>query len=403
VTPPHVLLVNHTGQVSGAEHSLLALIGGLSALGLKCTLACPVDGPLASLAREANIEVRRITGTTGSLRLHPTHTAKAIGELAVTALQVARLARMGGADIIHANSLRASLSAGMSSRAIGAPAVAHLRDRLPPSPASTACLRMVNSTCSAVIANSSFTAAALPEAGIGRPPVVIGNPVDLDRFRPLPEAKRASVRSRLGLTDNTIALGVVGQITPWKAQDMAIEVLKRLVRDLPTLRLLIVGEAKFLNSSARQDSAGYLEQLQHAAQDPLIEGRVDFLGERSDIPDVMRALDVLLLPSIGEPFGRVVVEAMAAGTPVVASSDGGPGEIIEHEVTGMLVDPLDLNAWADATRTLISNKKLRRDIVTAGLLRSKHYSIKHHTEKVIDVYRNANVKSFDPAPASPVA
>lgn len=389
-----VLMVNHTGQISGAEHSLLALMAGLTAHELHCTLACPADGPLASIARDAGVGVREITGTEGNLRLHPTRTARAAGEIALTALQIARLARATGADIIHANSLRASLSAGMGAWGTRVPALAHLRDRLPPSATSTACLRMIDATCAAVIANSRFTGAALSEAGISRPATVIGNPVDLGLFRPCSESERTSIRTRLGLDSETIALGVVGQITPWKGQATAIETLRRLTPDLPNLQLLIVGEAKFIHPSARHDNAGYLEQLRRAAQEPAIDGRVKFLGERHDVPDVMRALDVLVLPSSGEPFGRVVVEAMAVGTPVVASADGGPSEIIEHAVTGMLVDPHDLERWAGTIRSLINNPELQRSIIAAARRRSEHYSIEHHAEQVIDVYRNAGGKDI---------
>lgn len=393
-------MVNHTGQISGAEHSLLALIAGLKSHELRCTLACPTAGPLASIAADVGVEVRGITGTEGNLRLHPTRTAKAVGEIVLTALQVARLVRVTGADIVHANSLRASLSAGVGAKGAGVPAIAHLRDRLPPSVASTACLRVIDATCAELIANSGFTAAALQEAGIGRSATVIGNPVDLDRFQMCSEAQRGSIRTRLGLTPDTVTLGVVGQITRWKGQMTAIETLRRLIPEFPNTQLLIVGEAKFLHSSSRHDNASYMEQLQHAAKDPAIDGRVSFLGERQDIPDIMQALDVLLLPSIGEPFGRVIIEAMAAGTPVVASADGGPREIIEDTVTGMLADSRDLEAWATAARSLITNPELRRSIIATARQHSEQYSIERHAEQVIDVYRRASSRDISAYPTS---
>jgi L-malate glycosyltransferase len=393
-------MVNHTGQVSGAEHSMLALMAGLTGRGFRCTLACPGDGPLTSIAHDIGIRVLEVTGTEGSLQLHPIRTAKALGEIALTALQVARLARVTGADIVHANSLRASLSAGIGAKGAGVPAIAHLRDRLPPNMASTACLRMIDATCAGVIANSAFTGAALQEAGISRSAAVIGNPVDLDRFRPCSEAERDSIRTRLGLAREAIALGVVGQITRWKGQTTAIETVRRLAPELPSVQLLIVGEAKFLHPSSRHDNASYMEELQRVANDPTIDGRVSFLGERGDIPDVMRALDVLLLPSIGEPFGRVIIEAMAVGTPVVASADGGPSEVVDDMVTGMLVDPYDLERWAAAVRSLITNPELRRGIITAARRRSEQYSTERHAEKVIDVYCRASGKDLSAYPTS---
>jgi L-malate glycosyltransferase len=387
VTPLRVLLVNHTAQVSGAEHSLLALATGLSDLGVECTIACPAEGPLVSMAQAAGLKPRAIVGTEGSLRLHPTATPTAVSEIGLSAFQVARLARRSGADIVHGNSLRASLSSGSGARVVGVPAVSHLRDRLPPGRVSIACLKLINATSAAVIANSSFTAEALSEAGIDRQAAVIANPVDLSRFRPPSDEERSVIRSRLGLSDESVVLGVVGQIAPWKAQAMAIQVLGRLIGEIPTLHLLVVGEAKF--PSARLDNAGYLRGLRAAAEDPSIAGRVDFLGERRDIPDVLRALDVLLLPSIGEPFGRVIVEAMAVGTPVVASADGGPGEIIQHMSNGVLVDRHEADAWVDAVRSLVTNSQLQGTLAAEALRNSEQYSIRRHAEQVMAVYRAA--------------
>lgn len=384
MAPLRVLLVNHTAQVSGAEHSLIALSAGLAAKGVDCTLACPSKGPLNSMALESDLPTRKITGTEGSLQLHPTQMIKAAGEIGLSAFQIAGLARVTRADLIHANSLRAGLSSGIGAWGAGIPGVVHLRDRLPANPASTACLRLMEATNAAVIANSDFTADSFSEAGIDRPPTVIGNPVDLDRFRPTSREERDAVRARLGLTSETIALGVVGQIAPWKAQGMAIEALRRLSVEIPTLRLLIVGDAKF--PAARQDNAGYLDELLAAARDPAISGRVDFLGERRDVPEILGALDALLLPSIREPFGRVLVEAMAVGTPVVASAEGGPAEIIENMATGLLVDRHDPEAWAATIRSLVTDPHLRRRLASAALRKSGQYSLQRHAEQVLTVY-----------------
>jgi glycosyltransferase involved in cell wall biosynthesis len=383
----HILLVDHTGSVSGAEYSLQSLIAGLQDAGVRCTLACPV-GPNQALARSRGIEPWTITATEGSLALHPLRTLRAIGEIAYAATQVARLVRSLSVDLVHANSIRASLVTGLAARIVRRPTVAHLRDRLPPGTVSKASLRLIGATCAHVVANSRYTAGALEEAGVHVGASVIHNPVDRELFRPLAELERTPARARLGLDPETFALGVVGQITPWKGQDTALRAVAELAERHPRLRLLVVGEAKFLSRATRFDNAAYLEQLHELARDERLADRVDFLGERDDVPTIMGTLDALLVPSHGEPFGRVVVEAMAAGTPVVASDSAGPSEIIQHGVTGLLAAEGDTKAWAGAIERLITDGQGRRQLIDRGRERSADFSVAAHAERMLAVYRD---------------
>jgi glycosyltransferase involved in cell wall biosynthesis len=386
----HVLFVDHTGHVSGAEYSLQSLMAGLQAAGVRCTLACP-RGDNQALARSRGIEPLTIVATEGSLRLHPIRTPRALAEIGYASTQVARLAKRLKVDVVHANSIRASLVVGLASRLGRRPAVGHLRDRLPPGAASRASLRLIGATCSHIIANSRYTLGALDEAGVHGPASVIHNPVDLELFRPLAPPERAEARGSLGLEPGTFALGVVGQITPWKGQDMALRALAALAERHPRLRLLVVGEAKFLSRSTRFDNRAYLQELHELASAARLAGRVRFLGERSDVPTIMSALDALLVPSHDEPFGRVVVEAMATGTPVVASASAGPAEIVEDGVSGLLAPADDLDAWAQAVERLVTDKRTYRQLVDRGRVRSADFSISAHAEKVLAVYRRLAV------------
>jgi glycosyltransferase involved in cell wall biosynthesis len=184
------------------------------------------------------------------------------------------------------------------------------------------------------------------------------------------------------------ALGVVGQITPWKGQDMGLRALAELAARHPQLRLLVVGEAKFLSDTTRFDNGAYLRRLQELARDDRLAGRVDFVGERSDVPAIMGALDALLVPSDGEPFGRVVVEAMAAGTPVLASDAAGPAEIIEDGESGLLAPVGDVGAWARSIDRLMTDPELRQRLVRGGRRRSTEFSVFAHARQVLAVYQN---------------
>lgn len=124
-----VLYVNHTAAISGAEHSLLGLLAAPPE-GVRPQVATP-EGPLATAVRELGLPSTAIAGTDGSLRLHPLHTPRALGELGLAARQVRRIARRERAELVHANSIRAGIVLGLA-RLAPAATVVHVRDCLPP-------------------------------------------------------------------------------------------------------------------------------------------------------------------------------------------------------------------------------------------------------------------------------
>ena len=110
-------------------------------------------------------------------------------------------------------------------------------------------------------------------------------------------------------------LGVVAQLSPWKGQDTAIEALRILREQGIDAHLLLIGSAKFVARATRFDNEGYVAGLRRLVADAGLQDHVTWLGEREDVPELVRALDVLLLPSWEEPFGRALIEAMALKCP----------------------------------------------------------------------------------------
>jgi L-malate glycosyltransferase len=380
-----ILYLNHTGQMSGAEHSLLDLIGGLPAE-VQPLLACDPEGPLRAAAAAMGVRVLPLAATDGSLKLHPTGTPRATAELGHAAFQAARHARRQQVDLLHANSIRAGLIGVAAGRLARRPVVAHLRDRLPRSTIADASLRTIAAGATAVLANSDYTAAGMRAVAEPKTLVSVPNPIDLRRFDP-ESIDRDAVRSRLGLPRWALALGVVGQITPWKGQLEMVQALATLVERRPELRLLIVGEAKFVAAQTRYDNLTYLREIEHAIAAQGLGDRVQLLGERADVPELMRALDMLLVPSWEEPFGRVVVEGMALGVPVLATAVGGPAEILEGERGGLLLPPRDVAGWAQAIDRLCGDEGLRARLGRDGRARAKGFGVEQHVGAVVDVYR----------------
>jgi glycosyltransferase involved in cell wall biosynthesis len=183
---------------------------------------------------------------------------------------------------------------------------------------------------------------------------------------------------------------VVAQLTPWKGQDTAIRALALARRDGVDAHLLLIGSAKFVARATRFDNEAYVAGLRELIAREGLQAHVSWLGERDDVPQLIRALDVLLLPSQEEPFGRALIEAMALGVPVLATRVGGPPEIVGEGREGYLLDPHEPAAWAAAIRALAEDPQRREEMGLAGRERAvREFSAAHHAERVLEVYRRA--------------
>jgi len=379
-----VLYLNHTAAVSGAERSLLDLLGALPTH-VSPVVASP-GGELARLVRAAAVDHELVLGTAGSLSLHWRRTPRAGAEILTTALQVRRLVGHHRPDLVHANSIRAGIIAGLARSRTGPPLVTHVRDVLPDRPVSRASLRLVGARSDALVANSRFTSDRnrLPErCGLVE---VLHSPVDLARFDP-GRVDRAASRASLGIVSSDLVLGVVGQITPWKGQLEAIETLGALTARGLSVRLLVAGSTTFVDEATRYDNRAYLDRLERRAEELGLRERVHILGQREDVPEVMAAMDILLVPSWEEPMGRTVLEGMAMERPVIATSVGGPAELLIDGVHGRLLPPRDSSAWAEAIEQIAG-----RNDRGAGLGRSararvaSEFGLKAHVQRLLELY-----------------
>jgi glycosyltransferase involved in cell wall biosynthesis len=378
-----VLYVNHTSKISGAERSLLDLVRALPRE-IRGEVACP-EGDLARRLRECHIPVHRIPGTDGSLKLHWRYTPQALAEMGRAARDIRQLARTTHADVVHANSIRAGIVCCVGHRArTGPPVLVHVRDRLPTGCVSRASLALIGRRADRLVANSSYTAAGLPRFAAAKTHVV-ANPVDLERFRP-DTITREEARRRLGIEDTLPVLALVAQITPWKGQEEAIHALGLLRKTGRDARLLIVGDAKFSSSATRYDNVAFQRSLSQIVNQLGLSDRVSFTGEREDIPIVLRAIDVLLVPSWQEPFGRTVIEGMAMGLPVIATDVGGPSEIISSGIDGLLMAPRQPALWAEGIAQLLDDPALRARIGTRARERAHAYGVASHVDAVLSIY-----------------
>jgi len=187
---------------------------------------------------------------------------------------------------------------------------------------------------------------------------VVHNGVDTAAFRHPPDS-RARVRAELGVAEDAFAVALLGRIVPWKGHEVFLDAMERLVPEYPSLVGCVVGEG--------WRGHDFEQRLRARVESGPLKGHVVFAGFRADVPALLQSVDALVHTSIEpEPFGRVIVEAMAARLPIVATAAGAVPEILEDERTGLLVPPGDADRLAQALERLMRDPDLRQRLSAAA-------------------------------------
>jgi glycosyltransferase involved in cell wall biosynthesis len=208
--------------------------------------------------------------------------------------------------------------------------------------------------------------------------VTIFDGIDTARFAP---GGGAAVRREFGIPADAPLAGIVGHIQEWKGQLLVAEAVARARRAHPALRCLVVG-------GVHREGAAYAERLRARIAEPDLAGHVILTGARRDVPACLDAMDVAVHASTrAEPFGRVLIEAMALGTPVVAPREGGPLDIVQDGVSGLLVAPREPQGFADAIAALIGDGPRRAAMGRAARERvDRVFDIRHHVRAIEGVF-----------------
>jgi glycosyltransferase involved in cell wall biosynthesis len=341
---PTVVYLDHCARVSGGEIALLRLIPGLQKYRAHVILA--EEGPIKTRFEDAGISVEVLpmdpaTLNLGRERLDRGPSLRQVGSSLSYALRLRRRLRELDPAVVHANSLKSGYYGLAAARLAGVPFVWHVRDRLATDYMPDLACRMTRTAVRygshGVVANSRVTLGTLGPARAGQPREVVYDPYrrDTPPTRPVGDG-------------STVTVGLVGRISPWKGQDVFLRAMAELRASVPGLRARIIGDVLF-------DEADYAAGLHDLAAGLGLEDILEWRGFRSDVEAELAELDVLVhCSTIPEPFGMVVVEGMAAGLPVVASSIGGPTEVIQDGEDGMLVAPNDPGAMAAAIAKLLT-------------------------------------------------
>lgn len=299
-------------------------------------------------------------------------------EEAPAAIRLARVIRRFGADVVHlGNGLRANFDGVLACLLTRTPCLVHVKgfekftDRE----------RRIAPRVDALVSMTQAVDAHCRRLGVrGRTMHVVYDAVDEAGF--LPGRDPAAVRAELGIAGGAPCAGVVGNIQEWKGQAVLVEAMARVLPAVPEARALIVG-------GVHRAGMQYAEALRARLAALGLDGAVRFTGFRADVPDVMNALDVVVHTSVrAEPFGRVILEGMLLGKPVVATAAGGVPELIVDGETGFLTPPGDAAALADRLVPLLRDPGLRARVGTAARAWARErFSLARHVAEMCAIYR----------------
>lgn len=370
-----IAFLSSSGELGGAERSLLDVMASLRAAepSWSLHLICPAEGPLVREANSLGVAACVLAFPEPLARLGDAGlggpAGKKVGRVAFLLTALAACGTLGGyvwklrallntlaPDVVHANGFKMQVLAavaGLRSKRV----VWHLHDYVSTRPVMARLLSYFARQCSAVVANSRSVAAdAVRVIGSKVPMFVVHNATDLCRFTPCGATLNLDLMSGLPPAEvGIVRVGLVATMGRWKGQQVFLDALSRLPRSLP-VRGYIVGGPIYVTNGGQYT----VEELRGMATSLGVNDRVGFTGFVEDSAAAMRSLDVVVHASTSpEPFGLVIIEAMACGRAVVASRAGGAAEVFHPGVDSLAHIPGDAAALAECIQSLVTDAGLR--------------------------------------------
>ncbi|MEM1013391.1 MAG: glycosyltransferase family 4 protein [Planctomycetota bacterium] len=324
-------------QAGGAELSLVHLLSGGSMNGVTWSLAVPCDGGIASAARAGGVEVEIVNEAR----------VRQVARFCRGINRIRRLSRRVRADLILSWMPHSHWWGMPAGKLAGVPTAWFQKDRALPDRRTTRWTASL--PCRAILANSLYTARLQSKMSPKRPIHVVPSGVDIERFDPDRLPSPRDCRRELGLPPDGPLIGIVGRLQAWKGIETVIRALALVRQTHAAARLVIVG-------GPHGSEPDHPAELRSIASEVGVLDRLTFTGAvpHDDVPHYMQACDVLVHASRLEPFGIVVVEALALGKPLVAANSGGPRHTVTDGVDGLLAPFADHDALARQLSRLLN-------------------------------------------------
>lgn len=368
-----VLWIDLVSELGGAQHSMSELCSALSSAGVDVVAAAPY-GPLFDRLTAAGLKVFPVSPIRARKRGWGLFTTAA--KLLRAPSTVSQIIRTVKPDIIHTNSLPAFLAASHTGTSI--PVIWHVRDLRLPTLVAREAAKKAARIIAASEAIDEYLVDFLSPRILGRIRI-IRNGIDPTRFWP---ADKDAARKRFGLPQNVPVIGMIAHLIPWKRQDAFIQAAAAIHQQKPDAHFVIVGRDLF------HENNRWVSQLETQVQQTGVGSCFHWIKDLDTSHEVLPAFDLFLHPALNEPFGRVICEAMAAGVPVISAESGGPVNIIEQRVSGILVREGDPQLMAEESLALLANPAGAARLAKAGRARVlSQFTTQHVCEQLEKEYR----------------
>ena len=347
--PIRVLYLHDSQLIGGAERALLTLATAIGQMAVEPLVVWPLVDDTAQWLRSRDVRVIQ-------LKVPAWRHGLALPFLPSLLVRLRRSVRQGEIDLVHVNNYRLAPIGRFVARWAGVPCVCHVREMI-----GLGKIRQYRlaSSADSLIAVAEAVGQALIRGGL--PPdriTVIHSGISIPEIPT--DTQRTAVRSSLGIAAEEAVLGIVGHVLPHKGYDDLIRAIALIKEKVPASRCVIVGKTL---------RASYLHSLRELARELSIENRLMWVGVQQDVLPILHAIDLFVLPSHTEGLPITILEAMAAGRPVVATTVGGIPELVRHGETGMLVPPNDPRSLAEAMLGLLNEPGPARAMGEAGRAR----------------------------------
>jgi glycosyltransferase involved in cell wall biosynthesis len=396
-----IVYLNPCGNLGGAETSLRELLAGIRRTepALELSLVLGEDGPIANIARDLGADVVVKPFPQALARLGDSGRKSTVWQFLRAAcatggyaLSLAGLLRRMRPDLIHTNGFKMHLL-GAWTRPRHTPLVWHIHDYVSSRRLMSHLLRMFQKACKVAIANSRSVAADLRTLLPHLKVLPIYNAVDLQRFSPA--GTRIDLDAIAGLSPvspETVRIGLVATFARWKGHRVFLQALAQVAARLP-VRGCIIGGPIYQTDGSQWSKAELMEEVNRLG----LNGKVGFTGFLNDIPAALRSLDIVVHASTEpEPFGMVIIEAMACGKAVIASQAGGACELFIDGEDALGHPPGNAAALAQQMLLLAGDDGLRQRLGKAGRATAERsHSGDRLARELLAVYREVAGSSFE--------
>jgi glycosyltransferase involved in cell wall biosynthesis len=331
------------------------------------------DGPMVEQVRSLGIETRVVK----SGRLRQVH------RFISTVVQLVTIAKQADVDAIASWMWITQIYGGLAAAIAGLPALWYQLE-VPDNQNWLVRLATFIPACT-IITLSQDGKQAQGQIWPYRPTELVYPGVALDRFEPaiLPSPREA--RLKLGLPESGTLIGIVGRLQRWKGMHVLVEAMPQVLQKYPDAHCVIVGGKHDLE-------ADYEEFLKSQIATLGLSDRVLMVGLQRNVPEWVQAMDIFVHASDKEPFGIVIIEAMALGKPTIATNVGGPTEIITDGVNGLLTPYGDADALAIAILRYLDNPEFTRNLGIAARQRALEFSTQRYAQNLINTIYSATAK-----------